>query len=227
MGNDSKIGVLIITLFSLFFTACTSNYTIKEFNSKKEYYNYFNDHSGNKKLNIKLTIDSSLITDSGARIQSDSLLFKYDIVKSGNEVIPLSEINSIDYKTSDNRSAHLSLKNGREIEAENLMFQPNSLKCKIKENLARNEKIPLSLIKAISYKNHFQGIVTGILCGFLAGVILTASQVIPAEVHEGNPPYPHDYNFMAVGLISLPLGIIAGGVIGGNIGYKYTYHFNQ
>ena len=67
----------------------------------------------------------------------------------------------------------------------------------------------------------------GIFCGFLAGVLLTTSEIIPAEIHEGNPPYPHDYNFVAVGLIGLPLGIIVGGILGLNIGYKYTYHFHQ
>ncbi len=38
MGNVSKIGILVITLCSLLFTACSTNYMVKELNSKKDYF---------------------------------------------------------------------------------------------------------------------------------------------------------------------------------------------
>ncbi len=123
-----KVLNLIIVISSVFLFGCSTSYVAKEFDSKKDYYNYLNDHVENKRLNIILNDDSILTAAYGAKIQDDFLIFNGDKVQRRNVEIPLSEINSIDYKSVDYKSAYLSLKNGRELYAENIIVQPNSLK---------------------------------------------------------------------------------------------------
>ena len=221
-----KTFYLFVTIILFFFIGCSTSYVTQEFKSKMDFNKHFNQHAEDKNLNIQLKTDSVLTTNAGARIENDSLVFVSRQVKIENIKIPLKEINSLDYKIYNSTSTHLSLKNGKEIEVDSMVFLPSMLKCNTKEEFLIKNHIPLNFVKGVSYNNHLEGTLTGMLYGVVGGLLITISKVIPANVREGNPPYPNDYDYFAVGIISIPLGILVGGITGGFIGHKYNYEFN-
>ena len=127
-------------------------------------------------------------------------------------------------KAAKGKVVNITLKNGSLINAFNVKMSNDSTAFSTKNYFQYN--IPISNVKAISYKNTSEGIVTGALTGIAAGLLITISKVIPANSQEGNPPYPKDYDYPKAGMISIPIGIVSGSIIGWLIGHNYTYEFN-
>ena len=81
-------------------------------------------------------------------------------------------------------------------------------------------------INEVSYKSTSVGIIGGIFMGMGAGLLLTISKIIPANDEGGNPPYRgKDYNYLNVGVPSIALGIIVGGIVGAITGHRYNFEF--
>ncbi len=130
--------------------------------------------------------------------------------------------------TLKNDSTFATNENGAQIENDSLLlFLSGTEKDKVFQSpkIKYQNYIPLTEVNSVGYKNTTQGIISGALTGILAGVLLTISKVIPANQQEGNPPYPEDYNYASVGVISIAAGILVGGILGGIIGYHYNYEF--
>ena len=223
---NSKDGILNrvlipVVIYFLFLTGCSTYYSVNEFGSKKDYYNYLNEHIDNKRLFIYLKNDSILTTAYGAKILTDSLLFETDKIQKKNEEIPLTEISSINYESVDYKSAYLSLKNGRELYAENMVIQPNMLKCKTSEKFIIKTFVPISTIKEINYNNRLKGIIPGFLSGLLGGGIFGCFAFNFKS--GGNPPLQTDH-FQGT-LLGVITGVFTGILTGFIIGYSYNYHF--
>ncbi len=152
-----KLVIFVFAIASLFLVGCFSTtYVASEFKSKEDFEKHFNKHAGGKDLKVELKNDTSYgknFSSDGGAIKNDSL----SVVRKEHKVeyaeIPLSQIKSIAYKDANNTSADLSLANGKEIFAENLLFQPNKLKCTVNENLLIKNNLSLNSIKEVSYNN--------------------------------------------------------------------------
>ena len=220
-GISNRVVMIPVVIYFLFLTGCSTNYSIKEFDSKKDFYQYVNKHIENNSLFISLKNDSMLTTAYGAKILTDSLLFEADKIQKKNEEIPLSEISSIDYESVDYKSAYLSLKNGRELYAENMIIQPNLLKCKTSEKFIIKTFVPISTIEEINYNNRLKGIVPGFISGLFSGGII--GYFVFNFKSGGNPPLQTD-RFQGT-LLGAITGVFTGILTGFIIGYSYNYHF--
>ena len=215
-----KIICSLFFLLVLFSAGCSTNYAVKEFETEKDFYKFFNNHAGNKRLNILLNSDSTITAASGAKIRTDSLLFDEDKIKTGNEIIPLSEINSIDYISADYKSAKLSLKNGRELYSKNIIFKHDSLKCEASENFIINISLPLNSIKAANYNTHWKGIFPGFFSGILIGGVLGAL-TFNIESGGNSPKVDHTQGAFLGGITGAIMGMFTGFIIGWNTNFHF------
>jgi hypothetical protein len=81
---------IILFIFSLLLTGCSSTYTIKGYPSKDRYYRDFNRSVGDKDLKIILSNDSLYETTGGGVI-------KYDTLFTPLNVFPVEIIKTINY----------------------------------------------------------------------------------------------------------------------------------
>ena len=79
--------------------------------------------------------------------------------------------------------------------------------------------ISIKDVKQIKYKNHWAGISTGIVSGFVLGFGTSLIDLSLSKDQVKNERY------VSV-LIPSPIGIILGGVVGYVFGWTYTYQFN-
>ena len=223
-----KLFILIFIILSSLFIGCSTTYTTSDFQSKGEFIKQFNKHCSKKDLNVVFKDDSTKNISDGTVVGSDSLSINIKAQKVDSAEIPLSEIGYIAYKNENYTSAHIMLSNGKNIDADNMVFLQSILKYNTKEDLLIKKNIPLNSVKEVNYKTYIASTFTGILCGIVGGFLVTISKIIPANIREGNPPYPQDdYDYYQVGLGSISLGILAGGITGYFIGHSYHYKFNQ
>lgn len=215
---------LITPALILFFAGCSSTYRVTDFKSKNEFYNNVNNNIKDREVNVTLNNDSTFATnDKGAQVEQNYLSLRLNRTVL-DTTLPLSEIQNINYKTKHgNPSTYIELKNGATINAENIRRSAGSLEFNTRVPYPYN--IPINKVNEIGYKSTSEGIFSGIFIGMGAGLLLTISKIIPANLREGNPPYPNDYNYFGVGRVSIPLGIIVGGIVGAIIGHHYNYEF--
>ncbi len=214
--------ILLINVSFLLFVGYSTTYRLADFPSKENYYKKFNDHAENKNISILLNTDSIITTTLGGKIWDDSLLYNVITVKNGNEGIPLNQINSIEYKTTDNRLAHISLENGREMETKDMIFLPSSIKCSISENLITHKSISLNSIKEISYKIRWPGIPIGFFAGSISGAL---AGYVGIEIFYDIRSRDSSQGFIAIG--TALTGAMFGVIIGIINGFNYTYQFNH
>jgi hypothetical protein len=193
---------LIIILFPLLLevTSCSSTYTVTDFSSKEDFYNYVNKNISNREVNVTLNNDSTFTTnDIGAQVNQNFLTLKLYSYK--DTTVPLSEIQNMNYESNLGKPpTYIKLKNGNTINAENIRRSANSLEFDVRVSYPYN--IPINKINKVSYKSTSVGIINGIFIGIGSGLLLTVSKVIPASIREGNPPYPDDYDYYGVGLLA-------------------------
>ena len=223
LRNSKPLKLFPAIGYFVLFMGCSTNYMVKEFGSKDDYYKYFNNHAGSKELNIKLKSDANLAANLGAKIKADSLQFDTIKVKADNEEISLNTIKSIDYNVSDLHSAHLSLKNGRELNVQNMIFKPNSLQCKAYEDLLISQNISLNSIKEISYISRWKCVIPGLLSGVLLGGIFGATGWV---INIKNGGMQEKFDPLNSAVLGAFIGGIIGPVVGYILGWKTGYHFD-
>ncbi len=219
MKKNYLLGTIVCALF-LF--GCSSIYTVKNFSSKHELYQGFNEFAGNKKINVTFLNDSSITLENGAVIKNDTL---FAIVYSYSKIyhtIPLKNIKNIDYTSVDNKSAILLLNDGKKLHAENIKITNDTMnysitnKIKVEHNIA-----PLSKIKQASYKNVWLGVLPGFLIGTGLGFIVGAT--VYGLRNNGSM---ESQKGASGSIILLPISTIAGIIWGWISGYNYVYRFN-
>ena len=219
-----KIFYLIATVFLLTFIGCSSTYKVSDFSSKDKFYEDFNSFARNKNMKVTLTDDSSFITNEGTMISNDSLILLYHYQKEVTNTIPQSEIRNIRdiYDANSNHIIKILLKDGREFSEKDVKYLPDSsIQFTTNKTLSINKSIPLSNVKEAYYKKHWPGIIPGIISGFLISfVIAELGDAFSTHVDSGI------FATGAANVEGVPVGTIAGGVIGWFIGYAYTYQFN-
>ncbi len=213
---------LLILLLTSFFISCSSTYKTTYFPSKEDFNKYFNKKTKNEKLNLEFYSDSILTTNSKTIIHTDTLTIYTK--KAINEEIPLKEIKAINYKTADYRSANLSLKSGKELDVEGIVFQSNLLKYKVNEAEVIQRNIPLRLIKEVSYKKHWKSIIPGFFSGILIGGVIGATGLV---IHIQDGGMHEEFDSGTSGVFGSFLGAIIGSIVGYIIGFEYNFQFNN
>ncbi len=138
--------LLSIGIISLLSTGC-SNYVVKDFPSKQDFYNSFNSFAKGKTLNIKLTNDSIFTYSNGIFIRNDSLVFNGYFTYKETKALAIKDIKNINYYSIDfrNPSAYLELKDGKKLNAEKIKISNDTISF---INVASNDKsIPLNEVK--------------------------------------------------------------------------------
>jgi len=204
----------------LLLTACTSSYTIKDFKSKAEFYNSFNNMFSDKPGKAELLNDSVVIFNNGAIIRNDTL---YSVIKSieyENKKISASEIKEMNYLAGYNKAV-LALKNGQTIKVKNLSAGGDSVAfSEEKTLLSANYVAPIDKVNCVLYKNIWTGIYPGAVTGLCLGVIAgTVKSVSYGSKDDRNEPATDIFNYSGI-------GIIIGSVAGNLIGWKYVFQFN-
>ena len=98
-----KLLYLFIPTYFVLFISCSSTYTVTDKGSKQKITNEFNNYAPNKKVEVILNNDSTLIATEGAEIKNDSILLNYSPnyypskVKK-NRLLSLNEIKEASYK---------------------------------------------------------------------------------------------------------------------------------
>lgn len=214
--------IKIFLLTSAFFLAgCSSTYTLKNFSSKEKFYEDYNKFMKDKKVTVSLTNNDSFTILDGSKISNDSVVYITNTIKKEIK-IKQSEIKSLKYyyNNSSISSAMILLKDGKEINSENIELLPDS-SINVLEISHVYSSLPISKIKEIRYKNHWLGVpvptLSGSLLGFLVG--LGVYRII-----VGNNDQSTD------AILALPVfsavGFLTGGIWGWLAGYNYIYQFN-
>lgn len=213
--------IYFIPIAILFFTGCSTTYRVTDFKSRKEFYNNFNDFMNDKDGEVTLRNDSALSFENGVKIKNDSLIIFNTVTEPKIKILPLNEIEKIDYYGSDfkNPSANLLLKNGKKIDAKNITMLEDSMKFSYGNvELNKNKIIPLNKLEEASVSGkRLRGIIGGILIGGLTGII-ASSGILHGENSENTSGIPFTFSAPACGII--------GGIVGYLIGWNYHYEFN-
>jgi hypothetical protein len=83
-----------------------------------------------------------------------------------------------------------------------------------------NKTFPLLRVKQVSYKNHWKGIVPGLLIGTIVGGAFGSTGWVLKPKSGGNPPLKFD---QGQGIF---IGALLGAVVGSVVGYIFGYNFN-
>ncbi len=219
-----KCFYLFITLILLVFTGCSSIYSVKDFPSKEELYNSFNNFAKDKKLDIKFKGDSTITVNDGAVIMNDTLFaLGYSLDKKYGRAA-LSGIEKINYTSSDYKSAVLTLNNGKVIKADEITVANDTMEYSVTRKIPAQTKVGvISALKEASYKNHWLGIPPRFFMGTATGFVVGLSI---ASAYNDNTQ--SGQNKADEYIISFPfLGAVIGIVWGWIDGYTYVYKFNQ
>jgi hypothetical protein len=216
-----KIIYIIITFIPLIFIGCSSTYTVSDFPSKEEFYEDFNKSANGKTIKFTLNNDSTFMCSNNVEIEGDTLYCIKKEIESTNKVIALSEIKKLKYSVNNFKAGIILLKDGKTIEAENIIIENNTARFSIIDTInSLNCRMPINNIKQVSYKNHWLGAPLGALPGAILGLFAGISAYFinpPTNTWGGNYVY-----FFG----GAPLGLIVGGILGWISGYTYIYQFN-
>jgi hypothetical protein len=218
-----KKSFLILFFFiSLIVTGCSYKYTVRDFPSKQEFYNYFNNAVKDKCVEAAFLNDSSYIANNGAEVLNDTLYLLEKSVCKTNRYIPLKEIKEIKYSYVNFKSADIYLNNNRILTAEDVRTVNDSVEYSgIDTLVSRKNFAPVDKVKEISYKNRCTGIIPGLVSGLIFGVIPGTIKSVSSDSggnHAGNPN-PTFFEYCTMGALS-------GSIIGFIIGNRYNYYFN-
>ncbi|MHB1685991.1 MAG: hypothetical protein ACYCVH_01215 [Ignavibacteriaceae bacterium] len=215
----------IAAFFSLVILGCSSSYTIKDFTSKKKFYEDFNKSVKYKNINVTLSNDSSFSVPYGAIISDDSLLtitnIKYTVRLRHSSVKEIKDY----YETDFTYPLHeVILTNGKELKGDDIRILPDSsIEYTVRENVY-GEKIPLKKVKEVNYQNHWLGIPLGFLIGAVSG--FGVSYILDHQFVNKNDPDKQSQQNINIYIAGIPLGALTGIIWGWLNGYTYTYQFN-
>ncbi|MHB9004813.1 MAG: hypothetical protein ACYC6C_12285 [Coriobacteriia bacterium] len=218
-----KLLYLSITFsLSLLFISCSSTYKISDFSSKDKFYEDFNNFAKGKTLNIFLENNISFISEISPQISNDSLIY-LDKIQKEQAIFKKRDIKNVTFYYNRDKacySANISLKNGEELNEDNIELLPDSsIKFIVYKNITK--QIPLSNIKEVSYKNHWLGVPFGFLPGTIVGFI------IGYWIDYNNPGTNSTVGDQIAIPIGTVLGLMVGSIWGWLNGWDYTYQFNR
>ena len=225
-NNTYKILFILYCVF--FFFGCSSTYRIADFSSKEKFYEDYNSFAKGKNVKITLLSGSSFYSQNTTQIINDTIFYYKDSALTKNYVLPTNEIEKIDYLSGDFKTAKLILKNGEQLNAENIFSLKDTMKftgTKILKVIYA--LVPIDKVKYIYYKNNWPGIIPGVLIGTpLVGFLGSITRAIPA--YEGdNISNTRTYDYAMAMVYGSAAGFIIGGVAGWLVGFNYTYIFNH
>ena len=227
MNNIRVLSSSILTALisaAFFIQSGCSNYVVKDFPSKQDYYNSFNSFAEGKTLNIKLTNDSIFTYSNVIFVRNDSLVLKSYSTYRESKTLAVKDIKNINYYSVDflNPSAYLELKDGENLNAENIKISNDTISF---INVASKDKtIPLNEVKNIFYTNRWLGASIGLPIGSFLDAVFLEYGILPPFKSAGWEQY---YNQRVSDKIKELLWLPAfGTIIGVIIGYTYTYQFN-
>jgi hypothetical protein len=217
-----KKSFLILYFFiSLIVSGCSYKYTVSDFPSRQEFYNYFNNAVKDKCVRAALLNDSSLIANNGAEVFNDTLYLLEKSVHKTSRNISIKEIKEIKYSQVNFKSADIYLNNNRILPAEDVRTVNDSVEFSEVDTLvSRKNFAPVDKVKEISYKNRWTGIMPGLVSGFCVGVINGTLESVYGN--EGTTQGDVDPILFKYGAI----GVLSGSIIGLIIGNRYIYYFN-
>jgi hypothetical protein len=215
-----KLSLLLIVLSILFYTGCTSTYTIKDFASKQEFYNKFNSSLQDRNAMAQLVNDSVIASKDGAEVLNDTLyLLDKSVLKTVRKFV-LQDVKDIKYTSIAKRSADIYLKNDAKYSAEEISIGNDSIEfSEIKALVNLRYAAPLDKVKSVSYKNNLNGIFPGAVTGICVGAI--TGTIIGLKNSDKNQDDPSASIFKESGI-----GIIVAGIAGYFVGWRYVYQFN-
>ncbi len=222
--SSSPVLITLISVASLIYSGC-ANYVLKDFPSKQNFYNSFNNFAKGKTLNIKLTNGSTFIYSKGVFIRGDSLVLKGCDTYREAKALSVKDIKDINYYSVDFRkpSAYLELKDGEKLNAESISFRKDSIGFINVES--KDKYIPLNEVNKIYYTNRWLGAGIGFPAGTLIGYVLLDYGILPPFKSAGWDQYFSQHVTSRIEeLLWVP---VAAAVIGAIIGYTYNYQFNN
>jgi hypothetical protein len=196
---------------------CYSNYTVQDFPSKEKFYEDFNNSVKNREIKVAFTNDSLIYYPYGVILEHDT------IFSNMLKPYPLSGILKIDYSNSDYKSANILLKNGSNLQVQDIKMGIDSIYFyDNNSSIKGNYLFPVDKVKSISYKRTWPGIASGFLIGAPLGfltALLIGNSIDHSQYGSG---IALEYR-----IFGAPIGAIIGGIIGGILEYNYTYKFSQ
>lgn len=216
---------VLFAFLSLFSFGCSSYYTSKQFSSREEFYNSFNDFAKGKNLKVALTNDSVFTVMNSVRVIDDTLCH-IDSIREVNTYnrFYLSDIKNINYTSNDYKSAEILLKDNEAFQAQDIKIDSGMIYFHgISDIYLKTKIIAIAEVKEIDYKNRWIGLVPGLLGGFVCGALVG----IPINFVDW---VQHLHKGESATIWALGIGVAAGttlGIITGwFIGNNYIYQFN-
>ena len=158
--------ILSSVFLSMLFMGCYSNYTVRDFPTKEKFYEDFNNSVKNREIKITFIDDSLFYYSYGVILEHDT------IFSNMLTPYPLSEISKIDYSNSDYKSANILLKNGSELQVQDITMGKDSIYYyDNNSSIKGNYLFPVDKVKSISYKRTWPGIASGFLTGASLGFL--------------------------------------------------------
>ncbi|NCQ17593.1 MAG: hypothetical protein GW805_04640 [Ignavibacteria bacterium] len=207
----------------IFFTGCSSTYTVTDFGTKEKFYEEFNNNFKDREAKVTLVDDSSFIAQNGVEINHDTLLSFKKLEEKIHRRFALSDVTDIYFPGSTTTSASVALKNGNKLTGDEVKVTKDSISfVESKSIVVIKTLVPTDIIKTISYNDRWRrmplGVLTGAPLGFLSGIALV--NVFRIKDYHGGLDYPGVSFQMTV------LGVLTGCITSYLIGFDYIYQFN-
>jgi hypothetical protein len=223
-GKQMRPAIVFISIIFIVFTGCTITHDIVYSSSEREFYDDYNNSAGNKNVEVILKNDSTFYQENHTLIRNDSL---YHFVKTEDEKyyeLPTSSVKKINYLTNDFKTARLTFNDGDQLKGEDIFITRDSISfLGIREQTLKYAVSPVNNIKMISYKNHWKGVIPGLLAGILLGGVIGTTGWIYHPMDGGMTEQFDQASATIMGaLTGLVIGPIAGYIIGFNINYQFS-----
>jgi hypothetical protein len=222
-----KIITIALLLLFILISGCASTYTIKDFQSKKEFYDAFNNWFRDRSSTIVLMNDSTISTDNGVELISDTLVLRGYSVTKQSKKLAKSDVKEIFPLLFSKKNTVLQLKDNTKIKAEDLIIKDDSVYFFEQKSFETKSKIAsIDSIKKVFSKNRWIGTGLGFLYGTLGGGLggLGLSAITYHKSEDDDESGLEYFYSTALGVV---VGAVVGILTGVTVGYHYTYVFNE
>jgi len=217
-----------LVMVQLFFTGCSSTYTVTDFGTKEKFYEEFNNTFKDREAKVILTNDSSFTADKGV-IVKNSLVVCYSTVEDKRpQKFLLSDLSEINFAGNDNQSAKITLKTGEEFNAENVLTVRDSINFTEVRRLLKIDSFPIDKVKTASYVSGWKGVFPGMKIGFASMSLLGyfIGKSITEQMGGNSTPNERESQEFTGFFLGGILGLVTGAISGYIVGYDIHYQFN-